>query len=135
MLRHRAMGRAFAGMRAPSALGSFLRAFIWGTYASWSPPPGRSPATYPGTATCCPAVTRSSSWTSTPRSSRSTGAAKQGAEHGYTKVRGLHFQIVTASISSAAPVVVASRLRRGSAGSANGARRHKELRHALYCGP
>jgi len=49
------------------------------------------------------------------------GAAKQGAEHGYTKVRGLHFQIVTASTLLAAPVIVASRLRKGSAGSAKGA--------------
>jgi hypothetical protein len=49
------------------------------------------------------------------------GAAKQGAEHGYTKVRGLHFQIVTASTPLAAPVIVASRLRKGSAGSAKGA--------------
>ncbi|MFD8079990.1 transposase [Streptomyces sp. NPDC059718] len=49
------------------------------------------------------------------------GAAKQGAEHGYTKVKGLHFQIVTASTPLAAPVIVASRLRKGSAGSAKGA--------------
>ncbi|MFD6327936.1 IS1380 family transposase, partial [Streptomyces sp. NPDC058442] len=49
------------------------------------------------------------------------GYAKQGASFGYTKVRGLHFQIVTASTPIAAPVIVASRLRKGAAGSAKGA--------------
>ncbi|MFD4144390.1 transposase [Streptomyces sp. NPDC058572] len=48
-------------------------------------------------------------------------AAEQGAEHGCTQVRGLHFQIVVASTALAAPVVVAERLRKGSARSAKGA--------------
>ncbi|MEU5306908.1 hypothetical protein AB0G88_40240 [Streptomyces noursei] len=30
VLRHDAMAKAFAGVRAPSTLGSFLRAFTWG---------------------------------------------------------------------------------------------------------
>ncbi|MER6769649.1 hypothetical protein ABT389_07795 [Streptomyces bacillaris] len=49
------------------------------------------------------------------------GYAKQGAGFGYTRQRGLHFQIVTASTPIAAPVIVASRLRKGSAGSGKGA--------------
>jgi len=36
-------------------------------------------------------------------------------------VRGLHFQIVTASTPSSRPVIVATRLRKGSAGSGKGA--------------
>ncbi|MFC1400940.1 MULTISPECIES: hypothetical protein [Streptacidiphilus] len=48
-------------------------------------------------------------------------AGKQGAEYGYTKVRGLHFQIVTASTPLSAPVIVATRLCKGSAGSTKGA--------------
>ncbi len=31
LLRHGAMGRLFAGVRAPSTLGSFLRVFTYGT--------------------------------------------------------------------------------------------------------
>jgi hypothetical protein len=49
------------------------------------------------------------------------GPAKQGASFGYTHVRGLHFQVVTASTPSSRPVIVASRLRKGSAGSGKGA--------------
>jgi hypothetical protein len=49
------------------------------------------------------------------------GPAKQGASFGYTKVRGLHFQIVTACTPRSRPIVVATRLRKGSAGSGKGA--------------
>ncbi len=49
------------------------------------------------------------------------GPAKQGASFGYTKVRGLHFQIVTVKTATCAPVIVATRLRKGSAGSGKGA--------------
>jgi hypothetical protein len=50
--------------------------------------------------------------------------AKQGASFGYTKVRGLHFQIVTASTASSRPVVFATRLSKGSAGSGLASRFH-----------
>lgn len=49
------------------------------------------------------------------------GPAKQGASFGYTKQRGLHFQIVTAKTGTCAPVIVATRLRKGSANSGKGA--------------
>jgi hypothetical protein len=49
------------------------------------------------------------------------GYAKQGADYGYTRVRGLHPLLATVSTPIAAPVIVGTRLRRGSAGSAKGA--------------
>jgi hypothetical protein len=49
------------------------------------------------------------------------GYAKQGADYGYTGVRGLHPLLATVSTPIAAPVIVGTRLRRGSAGSAKGA--------------
>ncbi|MGW3957547.1 transposase [Streptomyces sp. NPDC004752] len=49
------------------------------------------------------------------------GPAKQGASFGYTKQRGLHFQIVTVKTGTCAPVIVATRLRKGSANSGKGA--------------
>jgi len=49
------------------------------------------------------------------------GYAKQGAEYGYTTVRGLHPLIGAVSTPIAAPVITGTRLRRGSAGSAKGA--------------
>lgn len=57
------------------------------------------------------------------------GPAKQGASFGYTKQRGLHFQIVTVKTGTCAPVIVATRLRKGAAGSGKGAA--SVLREAL----
>lgn len=49
------------------------------------------------------------------------GYAKQGAEYGYTRVRGLHPLLAVASTGSTAPVIVGTRLRRGAAGSGKAA--------------
>ena len=51
------------------------------------------------------------------------GYAKQGAGFGYTRVRGLNALLATATTPGSAPVVVAQRLRKGSAGSPRGAAR------------
>lgn len=49
------------------------------------------------------------------------GYAKQGAAHGYSGVKGLNALLVTVSTPAAAPVIAATRLRKGSAYSARGA--------------
>nr|MDQ2838993.1 IS1380 family transposase [Actinomycetota bacterium] len=55
---------------------------------------------------------------------RSTfGYAKQGAGYGYSGVKGLNALLATVSSASSAPVIVATRLRKGSANSARGAAR------------
>jgi hypothetical protein len=55
---------------------------------------------------------------------RSTfGYAKQGAGYGYTGVKGLNALLATVSSASSAPVIAATRLRKGSANSARGAAR------------
>ena len=55
---------------------------------------------------------------------RSTfGYAKQGAGYGYSGVKGLNAFLATVSTASSAPVIVATRLRKGSAHSARGAAR------------
>ena len=51
------------------------------------------------------------------------GYAKQGAGYGYTGGKGLNALIATVSTPLAAPLIVASRLRKGSANSARGAAR------------
>ena len=51
------------------------------------------------------------------------GYAKQGAGYGYTRVKGLNALLATVSTASSAPLIVASRLRKGSANSARGAAR------------
>jgi hypothetical protein len=51
------------------------------------------------------------------------GYAKQGAGHGYSGLKGLNALIATVSTPVAAPVIVATRLRRGASNSARGAAR------------
>ena len=46
---------------------------------------------------------------------------KQGAEHGYTHIRGLNAQLATISTATAAPVIAGTRLRRGAVSSGHGA--------------
>src|SRR5690606_34935094 len=51
------------------------------------------------------------------------GYAKQGTGYGYSGVKGLNVQLATVSTPTAAPVIVATRLRKGNAASAHGAAR------------
>ena len=51
------------------------------------------------------------------------GYAKQGAGYGYSAVKGLNALIATVSTPTNAPLIVATRLRKGSANSARGAAR------------
>ena len=51
------------------------------------------------------------------------GHAKQGAGFGYSGVRGLNALLATLATATTAPVIVAQRLRKGSAGSPRGAKR------------
>ena len=64
------------------------------------------------------------------------GYRKQGAGYGYTGVKGLNALIATVSTPLSAPIIVASRLRRGSAHSGRGAARlvADALTSARACG-
>lgn len=123
LLRHGGMARLFTGVRAPSTLGSFMRSFGSVTSASsMRSPPDSLP-----------------SWLGAPRvigagepvtyldvddTVRATfGYAKQGTGYGYTGVKGLNALLATVSTAASAPVIVATRLRKGSANSARGAAR------------
>ncbi|MFD3821851.1 transposase [Streptomyces sp. NPDC058625] len=121
VLRHGAMTRAYGGMRAPSTLGTFLRAFTWGHVRQLQSAIRAFTCRLAGHCNLLPGGDQIVYLDIDSKVKQVYGAAKQGAEHGYTKVRGLHFQIVTASTPIAAPVIVASRLRKGSAGSGKGA--------------
>ncbi|MFJ6141946.1 transposase [Kitasatospora sp. NPDC092286] len=121
VLRHGAMHRAFTGMRAPSTLGSFLRAFTWGHVRQLQSAARAFTCALTGHCNLLPGGDQVVCLDIDSKVKQVYGAAKQGAEHGYTKVRGLHFQIVIASTPLVAPVIVAERLRKGSAGSAKGA--------------
>jgi hypothetical protein len=123
MLRHGGMDRLFTGVRAPSTLGTFLRGFRFGHVRQLDAVAAR----FLTALTCrAPLVSTGAEVTfvdidDTVR--QTYGYAKQGAGYGYTGVKGLNAFLATASTASSAPVIVGTRLRKGSANSARGAAR------------
>ena len=84
--------------------------------------PVRWPA-WPATLRCCPRV-EPVTYLDIDDTVRATyGYAKQGAGFGYSGVKGLNALLATISTPSSAPVIVATRLRKGSTNSARGAAR------------
>lgn len=120
-LRHGGMGRLFAGIRAPSTLGTFLRAFSFGHVRQLDKVAaqllmnltGHTPLLRDADQVCFVDVDDTVKPT--------YGYAKQGAGYGYTQVKGLNALIGTLSSPTAAPVIAATRLRKGSTSSARGA--------------
>jgi hypothetical protein len=123
LLRHGALGRLMAGVRAPSTLGTFLRSFTFGHVRQLDAVAARLLA---GLAGCTPVLAGADelAYIDVDDTVRQTyGYAKQGAGRGYTGVKGLNALIATVSTPSAAPVIAAARLRKGSTNSAKGAAR------------
>jgi hypothetical protein len=123
LLRHGAMSRLFVGVRAPSTLGTFLRAFTFGHVRQLDAVAARFIA---GLARQSPLIAAGVEVTylDADDTIRETyGYAKQGAGYGYSGVKGLNALLATVSTPTSAPVIVASRLRKGSANSARGAAR------------
>ena len=123
VLRHGAMPRLFGGVRAPSTLGTFLRAFRFGHVRQLDAVAARVLA---GLARHPPIITAGEpvTYLDIDDTIRATfGYAKQGAGYGYSGVKGLNALLATVSSASSAPVIVATRLRRGSVNSARGAAR------------
>jgi hypothetical protein len=113
----------FTGVRASSTLGTFLRAFSFGHVRQLDAVAARFTAEL---ARRAPLITAAApvSYLDLDDTVRATfGYAKQGAGYGYTGVQGLNALLATVSTAASAPVIVASRLRRGSANSARGAAR------------
>jgi hypothetical protein len=127
----------FDQLRAPSTIGSWLRAFKWSNVrefdavtrellarlwaAGAGPADPAGPLTFDLDSTICPVY----------------GRGKQGAGFGYTKVRGYHPQLATLAETGQ---VLFSRLRGGPAGAARGAKSLltetiSRLRHAGATGP
>lgn len=121
IIRHGALPRLFSGIRAPSTLGTFLRGFTWGNVRQLD---AVAHETLAGLARTAPLLPGRESFAFLDLDStvqQVYGYRKQGADYGYTRVRGLHPLLATVSTPIAAPVIVGTRLRRGSAGSARGA--------------
>jgi hypothetical protein len=123
LLRHGGMPRLFVAVRAPSTLGTFLRAFAFGHVRQLDAVAARFLA---GLSQQAPIIRTAEpiSYLDLDDTVRSTfGYSKQGAGYGYSGVKGLNALLATVSSASSAPVIVATRLRKGSANSARGAAR------------
>lgn len=121
VLRHGGLPKLFGGVRAPSTLGTFLRAFTWGHVRQLDLSIREFTCHLAAHTGLVPKGDEVAFLDIDSKVKQVYGPAKQGASFGYTKVRGLHFQIVTVKTRTCAPVIVATRLRKGSAGSGKGA--------------
>ncbi|MBX6387283.1 MAG: IS1380 family transposase [Microbispora sp.] len=128
VLRHGGMDKLFADVRAPSTLGAFLRSFTWGNVRQLEKAGrmllGRLAAHTP----LLPDAGVVAFVDVDSMQRRTYGYAKQGSGFGHTKiggknvlVRGLNVLLATLSTPTAAPVILAGRLRGGSASSSRGA--------------
>jgi hypothetical protein len=121
LLRHGGMGKVFAGVYAPSTLGSFLRSFTFGHVRQLDAVAGRFLG---GLAARTPVVAGIGEQVMVDIDDTIIevhGYAKQGSGYGYSGVRGLNAILATLTTKDTAPVIVAQRLRKGSCGSPRGA--------------
>ena len=128
LLRHGAIPATFGGIRAPSTLGSFLRAFDHGNVRQLAAVHRRLLARLAEQTPLLPGADTLAFVDVDSVQRRVFGAGKQGAAFGHAKiaskslqVRGLNALVATVSTPLAAPVVAACRLRGGNAGSGRGA--------------
>jgi hypothetical protein len=128
VLRHGALPALFGGIRAPSTLGSFLRAFTWGNVLQLQKVHRLVLAELARRAPLLPGGDVLAFVDVDSQQKRVYGHAKQGAAFGHAKiqgkgllVRGLNVLAGTVCTPLAAPVIAATRLRGGNAASARGA--------------
>jgi len=128
LLRHGAMPVLFGGIRAPSTLGSFLRAFTWGNVLQLEKVSRVLLADLARRGPLLPGQDTVAFIDIDSMQKRVYGHQKQGAAFGHTKiqgksllVRGLNALAATISTPLAAPVIAATRLRGGNAASSRGA--------------
>lgn len=128
LLRHGAMDRLFGGVRAPSTLGSFLRAFTWGNVSQLGRVHRDFLASLAREAPLLPGAETLAFIDVDSTQKRVFGYQKQGARFGHTKiggksllVRGLNALAGVISTPLSAPVIGAVRLRGGNAASGRGA--------------
>ncbi|HEY7007764.1 MAG TPA: IS1380 family transposase [Jatrophihabitantaceae bacterium] len=123
VLRHGGMGRLFTDLYAPSTLGSFLRSFAFGHVRQLDAVAARLVTNLAGHTPLLRDADQIAYLDIDDTIRATYGYAKQGAGYGYSGVKGLNALLGTLSTPASAPVIVASRLRKGSANSARGAAR------------
>ena len=123
LLRHGGMGRLFAGTRAPSTLGTFLRSFTFGHVRQLDAVASRLLVNLAAHTPLLPDAGLVTFVDVDDTVKQTYGYAKQGAGRGYSGVKGLNALIGIISTPTSAPVLAATRLRKGSTNSARGAAR------------
>ncbi|WP_327009805.1 IS1380 family transposase [Dactylosporangium sp. NBC_01737] len=128
VLRHGGMPILFSSVYAPSTLGSFLRAFTHGHVRQLQAAGRQFLVRLAGQALLLPSAGAVTFVDVDSLLRRVYGKQKQGAGFGHAKVggyqvllRGLNPLVATISTPDAAPVIAATQLRAGNAGSARGA--------------
>jgi hypothetical protein len=128
LLRHGGMDTMFTGIRAPSTLGSFLRAFTWGNVRQLDKVARELLVALAAHTPLLPGKDVLAFLDIDSMQRRTYGYAKQGSGFGHTKiqgknvlVKGLNALTVTLSTPLAAPLLATTRLRGGTTGSARGA--------------
>ena len=123
ILRHGGMGKIFDSLYAPSTLGSFLRAFTFGHVRQLDAVACRVLAGLGRSTPLLEGVDRDVLVDVDDTIIEVHGYTKQGAGFGYSGVRGINALISTVTVADRAPIIAASRLRKGSTGSPKGASR------------
>jgi hypothetical protein len=136
LLRHGGMDRLFAGIRAPSTLGTFLRAFTFGHVRQLDSVAGAFLIALAGRTPLLAGADQVTYLDFDDTMRETHGYAKQGVGYGYNKVKGLNALLATISTPVAAPVIAAARLRKGAVNSTRGAGKlvAEALRTARACG-
>jgi hypothetical protein len=123
VLRHGGTGRVFTGLRAATTLGTHLRGYRFGHVRQLDAVAARLLGNL---ARVSPILTGADQlvYVDVDDTVREThGYRKQGAAYGYSRVKGLNAQVAIVSTPLAAPVIAATRLRKGNIDSGHGAAR------------
>lgn len=121
LLRHGGMGRLFTGIRAPSTLGTFLRCFTFGHVRQLDAVAAGLLARLAAHTSVLPDADQLVLVDIDDTVRQTYGYAKQGAGRGYTGIKGLNALLAVVSTPTSAPLIAATRLRRGATNSARGA--------------
>src|SRR5665648_1087307 len=123
LLRHGGMSRVFTAGRAPSTLGTFLRSFTFGHVRQLDAVASRVLVNLAARAPLLAGADQVAYLDIDDTIKATYGYQKQGAGYGYSKVKGLNALLAVVSTPLSAPVIAATRLRRGATNSAKGAAR------------
>jgi hypothetical protein len=121
VLRHGAMDRLFTGVRAPSTLGTLLRAFRFGHVRQLDAVAARLLARLAAETAVLAGADRVAYVDIDDTVQATHGYLKQGAGFGYSGISGLNALLGVISTPPPPPVIAGARLRKGSTNSARGA--------------